>query len=206
MLIFLRQNLTYLAAPKTGTTAVEVALKPQAEIVFARSRKHTTAARYAKKVAPFLQDTFGVSPPSVAVMRDPVDQIRSWYKYRGQPKLAGTPVSTQDISFDDFVLEVISDNPPERAGIGRQFSFLTDGAGQIMADHIFSYAHQADFVAFLSDRLAQPVDLTSRNVSPTRDAEIGADALVALKQARAEDFDLYDRILAAGGYITKDGL
>ena len=62
MLVFLRHKLTFLATPKTGTTAVEMALKPRAEIVFSKSRKHITAARYANKIAPFLEDTFGVRP------------------------------------------------------------------------------------------------------------------------------------------------
>ncbi|MGJ8557019.1 MAG: hypothetical protein ACSHW6_08260, partial [Sulfitobacter geojensis] len=84
MLVFLRHKITFLATPKTGTTAVEMALKPRAEIVFSKNRKHITAVRYANKIAPFLEDTFGVRPASVAVMREPVDQIRSWYKYRSQ--------------------------------------------------------------------------------------------------------------------------
>lgn len=203
MLIFLRHNLTYLATPKTGTTAVEMALKPQAEIVFSKSRKHITAARYANKVAPFLEDTFGIRPPSVAVMRDPVDQIRSWYKYRSQPRLAGTPLSTADISFDTYVREVISDTAPERAQIGRQFSFLTNGQGQVMADHLFSYAHHEGFLAFLSDRLGQPVAPEARNISPPRNAPLTGDTLAALRTARAEDFALYDRLMAAGGHLSR---
>ena len=73
MLIFLRHNLAFLATPKTGTTAVEMALKPHADIIFTKRRKHLNAVRYQRKVAPFLHDTFGKRPRSVAVMRDPVD-------------------------------------------------------------------------------------------------------------------------------------
>ena len=115
MLIFLRHKLAFLATPKTGTTAVEMALKSRAEIVFSKSRKHITALRYANKIAPFLEDTFDVRPASVAVMRDPVDQIRSWYKYRSQKRLDGTELSTKGISFEQFVREVISEDAPARA-------------------------------------------------------------------------------------------
>ena len=60
MLIFPESNLTYLAVPKTGSTAVEMALRPRAEIVFAKRRKHMNAQRYQSKVAPFLSKTFGI--------------------------------------------------------------------------------------------------------------------------------------------------
>ena len=205
MLIFLRHELAYLATPKTGTTAVEMTLKPRAEIIFARNRKHTTAARYANKVAPFLQDTFGVRPASVAVMREPVEQIRSWYRYRSQRRLDGTPQSTKDISFDQFVSEVISDNPPPRAQIGRQFSFLTDGQGRVMVNHLFSYAHPQSFLMFLSERLQHPVEPPEKNISPIIDAPRSLETLSALRTARAEDFALYDNIMAQGGHLFTPG-
>ena len=201
MLVFLRHKLTFLATPKTGTTAVEMALKPRAEIVFSKSRKHITAARYTNKIAPFLEDTFGVRPASVAVMREPVEQIRSWYKYRSQTRLDGTPQSTKEISFDQFVLEVMSDDPPERARIGRQFSFLTDGAGRVMADHIFAYSHLEAFLMFMSEHLQHPVEIAPKNVSPKVDAPLTNGTLEKLREVRSADFRLYDEIMAQGGHM-----
>ena len=202
MLIFLRHQLAFLATPKTGTTAIEMALRSQAEIIFAKNRKHVTAARYVNKVAPFLEDTFGVRPASVAVMREPVEQLRSWYKYRSQSRLDGTDVSTAAMSFDDYVLEVISDDPPERARIGRQFNFLTDKKGTLQVDHLFAHAHMDAFIAFMSDRLGQPIEIEPRNISPHRDAPLSAEVEARLRHARAEDFALYDRLLAAKGHLT----
>ena len=201
MLVFLRHKLTFLAVPKTGTTAVEMALKPHAEIVFAKNRKHITAARYANRIAPFLEETFGSRPEAVAVMREPVEQIRSWYRYRRQPRLDDTPRSTKNISFDQFVTEVIHDDPPERAQIGSQFSFLTNGKGEVMAEHVFSHASAAAFHGFLSDRLKHPVEIAQRNVSPEVDAPLDEGTLARLKKARADDFALYARIMEAGGHL-----
>lgn len=206
MLVFLRHKITYLATPKTGTTAVEMALKPRAEIVFSKNRKHITALRYANKIAPFLEDTFGVRPASVAVMREPVDQIRSWYKYRSQKRLDGTNLSTKDISFDQFVREVVSDKPPERAQIGRQFNFLTDGKTQVMADHIFAYAAQEMFLMFLSEHLQHPVEIAPKNVSPLIDGPLSDETMALLREVRAEDFMLYDEVMAQGGHLaTSEG-
>ena len=201
MLIFLRHKLAFLATPKTGTTAVEMALKSRAEIVFSKSRKHITALRYANKIAPFLEDTFDVRPASVAVMRDPVDQIRSWYKYRSQKRLDGTELSTKGISFDQFVREVISEDAPARAQIGRQFNFLTDGRDRVMANHIFAYEQQEAFLMFMSEHLRHPVELAAKNISPRIDAPLDDETLTLLKQARAEDFVLYDAVMAAGGHL-----
>ncbi|APE44285.1 hypothetical protein BOO69_13420 [Sulfitobacter alexandrii] len=201
MLIFLRHGLAFLATPKTGTTAVEMALRPKAEIVFAKNRKHVTALRFSRKIAPFLEDTFGVRPEAVAIMRDPTDQIASWYRYRGSDRLLGTDLSTRDISFDTYVREVIGDDPPPRAQIGSQFNFLTDGKETVMAQHIFAYTHQADFRRFMSDRLRTEVTLKPRNVSPGADTGLSAETLARLREARAPEFALYDRVLAQGGHL-----
>lgn len=203
MLIFLRHRLAFLATPKTGTTAVEMALRPQAEIIFARNRKHVTAARYARKIAPFLEDTFGVRPDAAAVMRAPVDQIGSWYRYRHAERLIGTELSTRDVSFDDYVREVISDAPPKRAQIGSQFAFVTDGKGAVMVDHLFAYEHRVVFHAFLSDRLKTEVQIAPRNVSPRVEAALSDETAAALRAARPEEFALHDRLIAAGGHLAQ---
>ncbi|MCX7561087.1 hypothetical protein OS190_16070 [Sulfitobacter sp. F26204] len=204
MLVFLRHKLTFLATPKTGTTAIEMALKPRAEIVFSKNRKHITALRYANKVAPFLEDTFGVRPASVAVMREPVDQLRSWYRYRSQKRLDGTKFSTKMISFDQFVQEVVSDSPPDRAQIGRQFNFLTDGKTRVMADHVFAYETPKAFLKFLSEHLQHQVEVAPRNVSPNVAAPLSEATLAMLKEVRAEDFILYDEVMAKGGHLISD--
>ncbi len=201
MLVFLRHKITFLATPKTGTTAVEMALKPRAEIVFSKNRKHITALRYANKIAPFLEDTFGVRPASVAVMREPVDQIRSWYKYRSQKRLDGTAVSTKGISFDQFAREVVADDPPQRARIGRQFNFLTDGKSRVMADHIFAYEAPENFLMFMSEHLQHPVEIPPKNVSPHVDAPLDPATLAHLREVRAADFILYDAVIQAGGHL-----
>ncbi|TMM55318.1 hypothetical protein [Sulfitobacter sabulilitoris] len=201
MLVFLKANLAFLAVPKTGTTAVEMALKPRADVIFARGRKHTTAARYHNKVAPFLHDTFGTRPEAVAVLRDPVEQIRSWYRYRSGPRQTGTKVSTRGCSFDDFVLAVIADDPPDFAGIGSQHSFLTSGSGTLLVTHLFAYEAQPAFRGFLSDRLDTPVNLKPKNVSPAAAAPLSPRVEQALRAARAADFALHDRLVATGGYI-----
>lgn len=202
MLIFPESNLTYLAVPKTGSTAVEMALRPRAEIVFAKRRKHMNAQRYHSKVAPFLEQTFGIETETVAVMRDPVDQIRSWYKYRQRSEVAGQPRSTGALSFDDFIMAVTADEPPDFANIGSQHNFLTNRKGEVKVDHLYAYENQPAFLAFLSQRLGFEVVLKQKNVSPPIDAPLSEETLSVLKAARAKEFELYGRLMAAGGQMT----
>lgn len=201
MLIFPDSNLTYLAVPKTGSTAVEMALRPRAEIVFAKRRKHMNAQRYQSKVAPFLAKTFGIETETVAVMRDPVDQIRSWYKYRQRSEVAGQARSTGAMTFDDFVMAVTADEPPDYANIGSQHNFLTNRKGCVKVDHLFAYENQPAFLAFLSERLRFQVVLKQKNVSPPIDAPLSEAALKVLKAARPEEFELYAQLMAAGGRL-----
>ena len=206
MLVFSEQSLVYFAVPKTGTTAVEMALKPRADIVFTKQRKHMTAQRFHTRVAPFLRDTFDLLPDRVAVIRDPVDQIRSWYRYRSGPRRAGTARSTNGCSFDDFVLAVISDTPPAFAGIGSQYNMLTSGhlkkTGDLLVHHLFAYDHQPLFRGFLSDRFGTDIVLKQKNVSPDAPAPLDPEIEAQLRKVRAREFELYDQVMQAGGHLV----
>lgn len=201
MLIFSPQNLAFLAVPKTGTTAIELTLKNRADIVFAKGRKHMPAQRFHAKVAPFLDSAFGLRPDRVAVMRDPEDQLGSWYRYRTHADLRGSTNSTAGISFDQFILDVISDDPPPYAGVGSQFRFITSGAGEVLVHSLFAYEHQANFHGFLEDRFAEPLEFKIRNVSPEGQTDLEPTTRAKLRAVRAEEFALYDKLMQAGGRL-----
>lgn len=202
MLVFSAQSLAYIAVPKTGTTAIEMALKPRADIVFAKHRKHMTAQRFHNKVAPFLADTFGLRPDRLAVMREPEEQIRSWYRYRNGDRQKGSPNSTGGISFDEFVRAVISDDPPPYAGIGSQWNMLTSGRGGVLVHHLIAYEAQPLLRSFLADRFGEDIELKQKNVSPAADAPLEPATRDLLKAARADEFALYDRLQDAGGHLV----
>lgn len=205
MLIFSHAKLAYLAVPKTGTTAAEMALKPRADIVFTKSRKHMSAQRFHRKIAPFLLDTFELAPDRVAVMRNPVEQIRSWYRYRSGDRQIGTPRSTNGCSFDEFVLAVISDSPPEFAAIGSQYNMLTSGNlnkdGNVLVHHLFTYENQVGFRNFLTDRFGEEILLQQKNVSPATVAPLDPAVEQQLRLARPREFGLYDRIIQSDGHL-----
>ena len=74
MLIFSHYNLVLLAVPKTGSTALEVALGPEADGRFGNppELKHLKLYRYNRFVRPLLQLTTGQDPETFALIRQPI--------------------------------------------------------------------------------------------------------------------------------------
>ena len=194
MLIFSAENLAYFAVPKTGTTSVELALRARADIVFAKGRKHMPAQRFHAKVAPFLETAFSLRPDRVAVMRDPVDQLGSWYRYRTTAHLRGSQNSTAGISFDEFVAGYLSDEQPEYARVGSQVRFMSDNKGNLGMTHLFRYDDIDALVRFLSLRLGKDIQLGQANVSPKAELTLAPELQSALRKAHPQDFDLYERL------------
>ena len=87
MLIFIKPRIVLLSMPKTGTTALETALAPRAEIAF-RIRpeiKHLNLRQYLNRIQPLLEP-FGAPFQTVAMIREPLDWLRSWYRFRASQR------------------------------------------------------------------------------------------------------------------------
>jgi len=134
-------------------------------------------------------------------MRDPVDQIRSWYKFRNPERLGDDIRNTGQMSFDEYVLDVISDTPSEAAIIGSQFRFLSIRDGSVPVHHLFAYEQQGGIRGFLDDRFGEEIKIKPRNISPFVDAPISPDVEKKLRAARPQEFDLYARITDQGGVL-----
>ena len=124
MQIFFKQNIAMLAVPKTGTTALESALRSKADIQFKGRRKHMSAAAFDTYCAPFLKKAYGLTPERVAVMRDPLDHLRSWYKYRTRDALLGNKKSSAGMTFEAFVQDALRDPRLPHVNVGTQHEFL----------------------------------------------------------------------------------
>ncbi|UWR23287.1 hypothetical protein [Sulfitobacter sp. S190] len=192
MLVFSQQNLVLLSVPKTGSTAMEAALKPWADIAFYKHRKHMPLRRYRRKVAPFLASEFDLRPETMAVVRAPLDHLRSWYRYRA---------ADLAVDFDGFVQAALADNPPDWAQIGSQWNFVTDSRDQPAIDHLFSYEKQTVLRAFLCARMEADIRFKPLNVSPDAPTPISDDTLAAFNGAYADEIALHARIISAGGHL-----
>lgn len=194
MLVFWKENLVLLAVPKTGSTALEGALAPRASMVLRDPPhlKHAPCYRYKRFLRPFFVQAGGQTPEVMAVVRNPVDWLGSWYRYRTRPDLAGHENSTQDISFDDFVLEYCKGTPAPFANVGSQDKFLRINGGEIGAQHLFRYEAWDKVIDYLQDRLEMTITLKQKNVSPKIDLTLSPDVAARLRDKRAEEFAIWE--------------
>ena len=196
MLVFSEQNLVLFSTPKTGSTAMEVALKPWADIAFYKHRKHMPVGRYQRKIAPFLREAYGLTPETMAVIRNPLEHLRSWYRYRA---------STLEVDFDGFVQAVLSPAPPDWARIGTQLNFLTDAKGTLGITHLFAYEAQPKLRSWLEARMDAEITFKPLNVSAPAHTKITPATQTAFEKHYADEIALHARVTAKGGHlITPD--
>lgn len=197
MLVFWEQKLVLLSVPKTGTTALEGAFSPHAALILRNPPplKHAPIYRYRRFLKPLLVQGGGADESAlktIAVVREPVSWLSSWYRYRHRDALIGHPNSTRGISFDDFVLEYVKGKPAPFAEVGSQAKFLTAGDDGMVVDHLFRYEAQDKVLNFLNTALGTSVTTHPRNVSPVMDTPLSPHVLEKLREKRAEEFVVWE--------------
>ncbi len=196
MLVFYKANLVFLSVPKTGTTAYEVALRDHADMAISEPAvlKHAPVYRYNRFVRPMFVQVCDVDPEIMAVMREPISWLSSWWRYRQRPFMKGKDNATHGISFDEFVLAYMKGKKPGFANVGSQARFLEAQPNGTHVKHLFRYEDQPRLQRFLSERLGVEFALERHNVSPEMPALLSSDVEARLRRKCAEEFDLYDSI------------
>lgn len=206
MQVFHNHQLVVFAIPKTASTALEAALAPHASVVVQSppSQRHMNWGAYTSSWAPMLQKAFDVQFEGMAVVREPVERLRSWYRYRATEQFAGTDLSSQGMSFDDFIAATMDKTPPRVARIGAQDKFCMSLTGVVQIKHLFDFAQMPLAIAWLSERLGREIAMDWRNVSPEIDTPLDPSLLERLREARAREFSLYAKV-AEAGHLVSDG-
>jgi len=203
MMMFWKARLVMLAVPKTGTQAYEAALGDRADMVIRHppGAKHVTAQGFRRKLLPFLDPDGRQGLETLAVIRDPLDWLGSWYRYRSRPQLDGQRNSTAGRSFDEFVEAYLTPAPPAFARVGSQARFASNKAGEVIVDHLFAYEDQASLRRFLQERLGVEITPPERNVSPPGKLSLDPGTEARLREVFAPDFTLHAR--ARTGYARQ---
>lgn len=199
MMIFFKERLALLSVPKTGTTALQAALRDRADLVISGppELKHAPVYRYNRWLRPMYERVCGAELEIVAVMRDPVSWLGSWYRYRQRPALDGQQNSTSGISFDDFLRACCKGKPPPFANVGSQAKFLEPQPNGCKVSHLFRYEDEGALKAFLEQRLNLEICLEHRNVSPSAQLSVSPGTEALLRRKRAAEFALYASIAAS---------
>ncbi|MFD2739274.1 gamma-glutamyl kinase [Sulfitobacter aestuarii] len=199
MLIFYKANLAFLSVPKTGTTAYVRALRPHADLVISDppALKHAPVYRFNRFIRPMYKQVCEAELELMAVMREPIDWLGSWYRFRRRPGMQGKPNATFDLSFDDFVEAYMKGQRPGFANVGSQSRFLRPQPNGIAVTHLFRYEDQPRLQGFLEERLGVTFTLDRENVSPDMALSLSPALEKRLRRKFSEEFDLYHSIAKA---------
>ncbi|MFL4471079.1 gamma-glutamyl kinase [Tateyamaria armeniaca] len=196
MLVFYKAKLAFLSVPKTGTTAYEAALRDHADLVISEPPmlKHAPVYRYNRFVRPMFAKVCDVNLEVMAVMREPVSWLGSWWRYRQRPFMQGKENATHGISFDDFVLAYMKGKKPGFADVGSQFKFLETQPNGTGVTHLFRYEDQPRLQRFLTERLGVSFELERSNVSPDMPLNLSKDVEQRYRRKFGEEYALYESI------------
>jgi hypothetical protein len=196
LLIFWSARLVFLANTKTGSTSVESALAPLAHVALQRPHElmHLSARGYRDSIAPLLERLGGGRFRTVALMRDPVDWLGSWFRTRCRDDIAPAERVPGDTDFSRFVEAYLSGVPPAWARLVSQAEFLCGEDGAVLADRIFRYERIGAFLHHLEDTFGCEITLPRLNVSPPRGLGLRDDLRRALLDRFAPDYAIYDSL------------
>lgn len=196
MLIFYKARLAFLSVPKTGTTAYATALKAHADMVISEPAllKHAPVYRYNRFIRPMFLNVCDVELEIMAVMREPISWLGSWWRYRQRPFMKGKDNATHGISFDDFVRAYMKGQKPAFADVGSQFRFLERQPNGTGVTHLFRYEDQPRLQSFLTERLGVTFALEKENVSPALDVTLSPDTEQRFRRKFGHEFALYESI------------
>lgn len=208
MLILGIQRLVVLETPKTGSMALRAMLEPYTLPASDEAARHVGHTGYMLKHAPALAQAFGGGLETLAVVREPLSRMKSWYRYRMREKVAHLPVSTKGMRFADFMMAYLEDPPPTFANVGRQDRFVGWNGREARVDHLFDYNRLELLEAFLSERTGDVLTLPARNVTPkTKPLDYSLSDAVAtqFEDQNAEEFALYAAV-SKTGYLRRGGV
>lgn len=185
-----KHGFVFLAAAKSGSTSIERAFGRFAQLLTQTppKLKHASAREFETWFAPLL-DAYGFPRSgyqTVAVMREPLDLVASWWRYRSRP---GVPRerSTAHLDFDEFAQEVVAG----RGGFRRPADWMSDETGSLLVDRVYKYEHLDLAVDWMAGRIGGAVDLPHLNPSVERELAVSADTRRLLEHHFARELEIH---------------
>lgn len=210
MIFLFQARLAILSQPKTGTTALDNALGSRASIAVNNppQLKHLQYHKFMTFVAPWIEAQTGLARSDyevVSVMREPVDWLGSWYRYRSRDALKDAKGKKRnnysgDVSFDAFVQEALKPKGQRKAfaHLGSPCGVALTADGAIGCDRIFPYEDLSGLYELIEARTKKALDLAKLNVSPKGDTTLSEQTRAKLLEAWSFAFDLHSSLKRDG--------
>ena len=194
MRVSLRYGFTFLCMPKCASTSIENALSKYSELMtrgrYATRLKHTRYRKYKRFIEPFIKDATKELPETVCVMREPIEWVHSWYRYRKRDEIIGKPESTKEMSFDEFCNAYMN----SELNIGRQYDFLRNRKGEVGIDRVFRYERMDLLKEYFEKKIGQKIDFPSMNISPKEPLELNPEIRDRLLEYLSEEYRIYNTL------------
>lgn len=192
MLAAPQHGFVFLAAAKAASTSVQRALRDVAhlEIRTPPPLKHMTAREFEVDVAPglaadgFPRDAY----VTTALVREPVDLVVSWWRYRSREQVRDHPHSTHDVEFADFARQVMRGEGRFR----RPSEWASDTRGRVLVQRLWKYDHLDAFAGWLGEKVGRDIVVEHRHRSPERPVVIAPSLRRDLEAYLAPELRIYE--------------
>ncbi len=194
MMVYLPGRIAFLAMPKCASTSIENALRPHCQFLATGypMLTHMHVNRFYRFVMPLLKATGHKEIETCCLMRDPVDWVASWWRYRSDDRWSAEE-NASHIGFEEYVAEYIAGEKKDYLPAGTQAGFFwAPNRGKRFADYIFRYEDIDLFQDFWSRKIGNEVDFGMHNVSPSREGDLNDEVRQALRNFLAEDYEIWE--------------
>jgi len=205
MLLAPGKGFVFLAATKSGSTSIETAFMRHSQIVLNSppSFKHTTYAGFQRFLQPYLasggfpRESYEV----VCAIREPIDWLASWWRYRSRERLADPADPrhhnyTGGVTFEQFA-RAYMEGSERFAKVGRLSRFMRPRPGEAEVDLVFRYDRLDLLIDFLCEKVGEEVEVGSENTSPQRSFSLSEECEIELREFFDPEYRIYER--AIGG-------
>lgn len=192
MLAMAHAGFVLLSMPKTGSTALQKRFDGHAQLAVRKppTMKHMRARTFEARIAPVLE-AYGFPRASyelVCLVREPVDWVASWWRYRARPGFEGRPRYTGNLSFEEFAEQVLAGE----VQLGSSANFVSDLDGNVIVERVYRYEHLEQASAWMAERLGLDLPAPARaNASPPRPLDVSARTRARLEEHYAADVEVY---------------
>lgn len=194
MIASTEHKFVLLCNPKTGTTSLEAAYLQYSDFYLKGSKKHILYRDLKCLFGNYFEDQ---GCEFYCVVRDPIQVMVSWYKYRSRPEMLddveiqrtyGKSVDryTGDLSFEEFAER-------ENVEIRHYMKILLDAHERIAPIKFWRFEDLSRFNDHLSDHVGEAVPLLKENKSPSRKVEIDRGWVETLPIIQ-RSYQIYERL------------
>ncbi|BAF72677.1 sulfotransferase family 2 domain-containing protein [Sulfurovum sp. NBC37-1] len=199
-----KYGFAFLCMPKCASTSIEKTISKYCSINYHKNPllKHMNARDYHSYVAAFHQKVLpGKKIETFCLVRDPVDWVHSWYRFRMRdplknPRHPNHANYTGNITFQEFVTEMIEGSDSRYVRIGTQKDFLMLDNGKIGINNIFPMERMDLVKSFLEDKIGKKIEIPIKNVAQKIDMNLSAELTGKLELFLKEDIELYYNIVS----------